>query len=124
MEREEQNAAANEFLSKLSEIAEALAKLEGLPELVSSMEAEISKLSSQELHIHIGQITMNQPVLKELNYHLKSLDIKDLNGTLHIGSTFSEKKEKGKTEQSSQSREPEITVIVNGKTLPYKETNE
>jgi hypothetical protein len=54
---------------------------------IVSIEAEIEKLKSKpEYHINIEKLELQQ--LDNLSFHLDALDIKELSGTLNIGTNF------------------------------------
>jgi pyruvate/oxaloacetate carboxyltransferase len=80
-----------------------------------------------DLHIH-------EPVLKELNYQLDSIDIKEMSGTLTIGNHFmrnveqrTPKKKQGSSKQAnSESVEKGngIQILIDGKPAKIKEGGE
>lgn len=77
-------------------LREILKKLNGLEE-------DVEKLKSKsEYHINIDKLDVQQ--LENLIFRLDSLDIKDLSGTLNIGTNFDVKKNTGKDKSKEKSR--------------------
>jgi hypothetical protein len=58
---------------------------------IISIEGEVEKLKSRpEYHINIEKVDVQE--LENLIFHLDTLDINDLSGTLNIGNNFDAKK--------------------------------
>ncbi|MBM7703434.1 spore germination protein GerPC [Metabacillus iocasae] len=111
---------------------------------LTSLEKQLNECSQQNkqpsYYLDIQHIeTLN---IEELSYHLDTIDIDELSGTLNIGDTFSGKnassqpfdkkhkqvrkrqsfnsKKNGKHHYKSKATDTEITVKINGKSVPYK----
>ncbi|MGD6818062.1 hypothetical protein [Metabacillus sp. 84] len=93
-------------------------RIRQLESRVEALEQSIENNQSrvhQSFHIeHIE--TMN---IQELAYHLGKVDVKQLSGTMNIGTTFPPAKTR---HQAKAGRNPpdEISIQINGKQLPYK----
>jgi hypothetical protein len=81
---------------------------------ITVIEEEVEKLKSKpEYHINVEKLDVQQ--LENMIFHLDTLDIKDLSGTLNIGNNFDSKKtacktmgnssKKGKNKKSDSSKE-------------------
>jgi hypothetical protein len=114
-----------------------LKKVEELEKLVNNL-----KGNKVEYNITIHDVHVNDPVIKELSYHLDKLDIKELSGQLNMGNNFSPKTEtknkpkpKKTEEKKQQTKKPKekpkpptkkasdeednIVIIFNHKRTPY-----
>ena len=73
-----------------------------------------------KFHIeHVEKLT-----LENLSYHLETVDVKEVSGTLNIGNTFREdrpttiQKQRAKSKQTP--KKEDISIIINEKKIPYK----
>ncbi|MDQ0417696.1 hypothetical protein J2Z48_001869 [Croceifilum oryzae] len=57
-----------------------------LDHLESSVKELLNR--SSEVHIHIHQLDIHQPVLEQLTFRLDQLDIDELSGSLNIGNNL------------------------------------
>lgn len=57
---------------------------------INRLESSIQQLSQKtsDVHIHIHQLDIHQPVLEQLTFRLDQLDIDELSGSLNIGNNL------------------------------------
>lgn len=61
-----------------------------LSDKIDRLESSIKQFAhkSSEIHIHIHQLDIHQPVLEQLTFRLDQLDIDELSGSLNIGNNL------------------------------------
>ncbi|TCP64898.1 hypothetical protein [Baia soyae] len=61
-----------------------------LSDKIDHLESSVKELlnRSSEVHIHIHQLDIHQPVLEQLTFRLDQLDIDELSGSLNIGNNL------------------------------------
>ncbi|SFX44717.1 hypothetical protein SAMN04487866_10834 [Thermoactinomyces sp. DSM 45891] len=78
-----------------------------LDQLESSVKELLNR--SSEVHIHIHQLDIHQPVLEQLTFRLDQLDIDELSGSLNIGNNLGIQASKKSVSKHSQPSDPSST---------------
>ena len=114
--------------------------LQNIEKRLSSLERNLNELSKRTAHSsHLDIKNVQTLNLDKLSYHLDHIDVKELSGTLNIGNTFPPQKSQyqsgGKKNKKTSSKSQyygvknkeeessEISVKINGKSVPYRLIN-
>lgn len=97
----------NEQDTPLTEINNKLKQLENAIESLNK--------KALEQNINIDKLEIHNPILKELSFNLESLDIKELSGSLVIGTHFgaiTDKVSKEKTKKQEDQKQVKDSVVI------------
>ncbi|WP_071459806.1 hypothetical protein [Bacillus massilinigeriensis] len=120
MNSEEKDKLITELNLILSELRATLKTLNKKAQRYESAERMSSAISTKPLRIHIDVLNISQPVVQEWIYRLESVEIENLNGTMHIGNNL-QKNASCKKSPSFEDKDvgSQIKIKVNGTLLPY-----
>lgn len=81
---------------------------------IDELEATVQKLVQKpsEVHIHIHQLDIHQPVLEQLTFRLDQLDIDELSGSLNIGNNLGIQTPRQQVSKTSSKRKDEVSSTM------------
>lgn len=95
--------------------------LQNIEKRISRLE---EKLNGEQKNYKFHIENVENMKLENLSYHLENIDVKEVSGTLNIGTTFREDLSTSiqtqKMQSERKSKTEDISIIINDKKIPYK----